>query len=165
MIEEAATWAAPTARRQNLRFCRPRSPLATWKPKGLPTRVLTKSTPFEKMKFSFFRVASFSCCLRQRPENDIRSGHLGRSSNRQSRFCGLNMKGLRPLHASPNGKNRFVNALGRLWRLGSPKGFQPCCVHAAAADSEGRALRGWRFANSVREPEPRASEAQAGAKR
>ena len=37
MIKEAATWAAPTARRQNLRFCRPRSPLATWKPKGLPT--------------------------------------------------------------------------------------------------------------------------------
>ena len=27
-------------------------------------RVLTKSTPFGKMKFSFFRVASFSCHLR-----------------------------------------------------------------------------------------------------
>ena len=75
--------------------------------------VLTKSTPFEKMNFSFFRVASFSCCLWQRPENDIGSGHLGRSSNRQSRFCGLNMKGLRPLHASPNEKNRFVNGLTR----------------------------------------------------
>ena len=37
MIEEAATWAAPTARRQNLRFCRPRSAKPTWKPFGLPT--------------------------------------------------------------------------------------------------------------------------------
>ena len=45
-------------------------------------------------------------------ENDKGSGHLGRSSNRQSRFCGLNMKGLRPLHASPNGENRFVNDQG-----------------------------------------------------
>ena len=69
MIKEAATWAAPTARRQNLRFCRPRSPLATWKPKGLPT-------------------------LR-----------------RTCRRCGLNMKELRPLHASPNEENMFVNAL------------------------------------------------------
>ena len=34
-------------------------------------------------------------------KNDIGSGHLGRSSVRQSRPCGLNMKGLRPLHASP----------------------------------------------------------------
>ena len=69
MIKEAATWAAPTARRQNLRFCRPRSAKPTWKPKGLPT---------------------------------------------------LNRK-------------------------------------AGSADFEGRALRGWRFANSVCEPEPRAS--------
>ena len=34
-------------------------------------------------------------------ENDRGSGHLGRSSNRQSRFCGLDMKGPRPLHTSP----------------------------------------------------------------
>ena len=44
---------------------------------------------------------------------------MGRSSNRQSRFCGLNIKGLRPLHASPNEKNRFVNGL-RVLTLSTP---------------------------------------------
>ena len=33
------------------------------------------------------------------------------SSRRTCRRCGLNMKGLRPLHASPNEENRFVNGL------------------------------------------------------
>ena len=34
----------------------------------------------------------------------------------------------------------------------------PRGVHAAAADFEGRALRGWRFANVVCEPKPRPGE-------
>ena len=34
----------------------------------------------------------------------------------------------------------------------------PRGVHAAAAEFEGRALRGWRFANVVCEPKPRPGE-------
>ncbi len=43
----------------------------------------------------------FLCGYAARPENDIGRSHPDFSSNRQSRFCGFQMKGLWPLHTSP----------------------------------------------------------------
>ena len=69
MIKEAATWAAPTARRQNLRFCRPRSAKPTWKPKGLPTLLRTcRRCGFRRPRFARLEVRKR--CLR--PETPAR---------------------------------------------------------------------------------------------
>ena len=73
MIKEAATWAAPTARRQNLRFCRPRSAKPTWKPKGLPTLLRTcRRCGFRRPRFARLEVRKR--CLRTETPASARLG-------------------------------------------------------------------------------------------
>ena len=72
---------------------------ATW---AAPRGVHAAAADFEGRAMRGWRFANVVCEPKPRPG-------VGRGR-------GEDMKGLRPLHASPNGKNRFVNALGASFR-------------------------------------------------
>ena len=66
--------------------------------KQFPVRPMAMQERFH-VPASFFII--FLCGFAARPENDRGRSHSDFSSGRQTRPCGLHMKGLRPLHASP----------------------------------------------------------------
>ena len=136
-----------------------RSPSATWKPKGLPTlNRKAGSADFEGRALRGWRFANVVCEPKPRPG--------------AGRGRGEDMKGLRPLHASPNGKNRFVNGL-RVDKVNTLRKneffiFSSCIIFLSPLATAGRRprLRGWRFEDGPKgpaEPEPQPGEAEVGA--
>ena len=97
--EPRASETRPGARRKMI------SEAATW---AAPRSGKAGPADFEGRALRGWRFANVVCEPKPRPG-------VGRGR-------GEDMKGLRPLHASPNGKNRFVNGLNAL-RILFPKAF------------------------------------------